>query len=252
MSAGKELFEASIYNPHDSGWFFGSGNPEFWKYKEILVKKGGSVLDIGIGQGRSSLFFALNGMSVEGIDHREELVELVNDMAKEVEIPMIARLGDFRETNFGENKYDIVLLDFAFVHANSKEEALEVLDRAYDAVKEGGHIWIRACGKHDEIYDSQRWLAERGSLDVEVVNENIIKSLCACSGELKMDPVLFFGTTDLIQALGSKGTKFIETRTLSDKDSVHPNIMYGEDWPIIREYGESFGTLTILAQKPEK
>lgn len=53
-----------IHNPNDQGWHFGTGDPEYWKFKDSLVVTGGKVLDIGITVARSSFFFALNGMDV--------------------------------------------------------------------------------------------------------------------------------------------------------------------------------------------
>lgn len=250
MFLSNELFVGSVHNPHDSGWHFGSGNPELWKYAPILIKKGGTVLDLGMGYARSSLFFALNGMEVTGYDLDRESIKSVNQMAKDMNLPIKAKKGDIREVTLGKDKFDVVLLDYTFVHSNSIKEVMEVIDRAYEAVSPGGHIWIRAYGKHDETYDSLRWRAQHNPHEAEIINDDVIKTWCDCSGELVMEPILYLGTTDLIQLMASKNAKFIETETAQDGDSIYPNIMYGEDWHNIRPNGEAFGVETVLAQKP--
>lgn len=249
MAERNELFLYSIYNPHERGWFFGAGNPEFWKHQETLVKNKGKVLDLGMGTSRSSLFFALHGMNVVGYDLDEEQVALVNEMAKSEALPIEGKVGDIREINLGKNKFDLVILDFTFVHFGSLEEAEAVLDKAYTSLKPNGHIWVRAVGKSDECYLNLLWQAEHDSPDVEKVNNDVIKSLCDCSGELRMDPHLFFDQTHLLEYFAQKGARFVETRTIPGKPIEDPNIMYGEDWPSTRQNGEAFGTITILAQK---
>lgn len=63
-----------IHNPNERGWPFGNGDPEYWKFKDRLVVKGGKVLDLGVAVGRSSFFFALHGMDVLGYDNSRKWV----------------------------------------------------------------------------------------------------------------------------------------------------------------------------------
>lgn len=70
-------------HPYEKGWDFNNGDPEFWKFQDRLVVRGGRVLDLGIGFGRSSVFFALNGMEVVGVDRLPEPINLSIEQAAE-------------------------------------------------------------------------------------------------------------------------------------------------------------------------
>lgn len=234
--------------PAKTGWDFGAGNPEFWHYADRLVKPGGTVLDIGMEYGRSSMYFALNGMHVVGIDTNAEALGMVDatvaKLAPALELDVTTFVGDAFRESFGQDGFDVVILDHTFNHASSKAEALTLLDKAFAAVKPAGHIWVRALGKEDGNYDQLRDAARWG--ETEIVDEDVIKHPCGCSGEYSIDPSLFFGQTDLLQYFAHRGATIAHSQ-LMPADGRR-NFMFGEDYN--REMPvDTSAFVTILAQK---
>src|SRR5687768_14849213 len=104
LGPSNELLESFLHNPDDQGWHFSAGDPEFWEYSSKLLKPGGRLLDVGIGLGRSSLFFALHGMQVTGYDNNPEAVAKINAMARDVgqsiDFSVQAYVADVTDTDF--------------------------------------------------------------------------------------------------------------------------------------------------------
>lgn len=240
-----ELIDELLHNPYDSGWHFMSGNPEFWQYQDSLLKPGGRLLDVGAGIGRSCLFFAMHGMDVTAVD---------NDPRAVAELPNLQALvsasggtieaveADMMTAEFGDQQYDTVIMDKNFVHVPSKESALHVIDKGWAALKPEGHIWVRAGGKADYNYEHLRW--QQGKVEEPA---DVLEELCGCSGELRYDPVLFFGQTDLLQYFAHLGGRIVHSQLIPQEG--HMNIMYGEDHNG-GMYTPQGGMITILAQKP--
>ena len=58
------------------------------KAAEIFKKQGKlSILELGAGQGRDSLFFAKNGFKIQAIDYSENAVQAINQKAKSEGLP---------------------------------------------------------------------------------------------------------------------------------------------------------------------
>ena len=234
--------------PQRTGWNFGAGNPEFWRYADRLVKLGGTVLDIGMEYGRSSLYFAINGMNVQGIDTRPDTLDMVNEAVASLhpalEIDVTTRVADARQEDLGENTFDVVLLDHTFNHANSKAEALALLDKAYAAVRPRGHIWVRGIGKEHSEY--AEFISEASWGGAEIVDDDVILHPCNCSGVPGFDPTLFFGQTDLLQYFARKGATIVDSQLMPEVG--RHNFMFGEDYNREMPVGVS-GFVTMLAQK---
>lgn len=220
------------YNPYlpEKGWHFGTGDPEFWKFSSNLIVPGGKALDLGSGLGRTSMPFALQGMEVTAYETNHAMVKAMSAVAENFDLPIAILSEDVRTADFGKNIYDTVILGQTFVHFESREEAFTVLEKAIDAVKPGGHIWFRGNGKGDPE-DNTR--------------EDFYIHTCHCSGEMKIEPHLFFDPAELIHHLSNKGINIVhmqmgEMVTVPKKPKEapkkRPNIMYGEDWDPDREY----------------
>jgi len=232
-----------------SGWDFSTGNPEFWRYADRLVRPGGTVLDIGMECGRSSFFFAAYGMHVLGIDTDAEALQIVDTMAARLkptfDVDITTHVADALQEDLSTEAIDIVLLDHTLTHAPSKAGAFALIDKAYEAVKPGGHIWIRAVGKEDSYYEQLRSTALRGG-EARIVDDNVIEHPCGCTGTPGIDPSLFFGQTDLLSYFLQRGATIVHSQTLPE--TGRRNIMYGEDYNREMPVDVS-GMLTVLAQK---
>lgn len=230
-----------FHNEQGRGWSFYWGDPELWHYKDRLIVPGGKVLDLGCGDCRASTMFAYLDMEVIGYDLSEDAVDSINYHAKKHDIKIQAAVEDITKITLPRNEYDLVLLAQALIHFPSKQKAYDVLIKAYDALKPGGHLWVRTAGKEDDDYYRLRY--EHG------IDENdfpdVINDYCGCSGELKLEPRLFLEATELILFFTQRRAKIIHQQTIPETGRM--NIMYGENWH--SGFDKTSQALTILAQK---
>lgn len=234
----------------EGGWPFNTGDPEFWKFQEQLLVKGGKLLDLGIQFGRSSMFFALQGMEVTGYDLSRKNVQMMNNLAKAYNLPIKTIREDVSKIDFGKNIYDTVLLAQILVHFPNKKDAFKLFEKAIEATKPGGHIWVRASGKEDEQYTELMGRAETPFQTVfTAVDEDVIMAPCDCSGKWKIEPRLYFGQTEIMEYFLKKGLKIKHSEILPQVGAR--NIMFGEDWnpENFEDQEKTFGTITLLAQK---
>jgi hypothetical protein len=146
----------------------------------------------------------------------------------------------------GGEAFDTVMLGQTLIHFPSKESAITVLDKACEALKPGGHIWVRAGGKEDYSYGEMEREAAYPYSTTKKVDGNVFMRECGCSGEYKLEPQLFFGQTELLEYFLRRGFKITHSQLMPE--DWQANIMYGEDWmpdvPIPQG-----GVITVLAQK---
>lgn len=241
-----------LHNYHDSGWYFGSGDPEFWKFSDRMLKPGGKLLDIGMGEARCSMYFALNGMDVTGVDSNPKRIRVVSEMAEDLSrampINMRALQLDALKQPLPDERYDTVVIG-QVVHLPSKQAAFDLFDNALSVLKPGGHIWVRGAGKESYSYAELSWQASRPwSVEFHIIDKDVIEHPCECSGEYLIEPTLFFDPLDLNAFFASRGCNIIHSQTIPTDDKM--NIMYGEDYnpeyPVYRG-----GMVTVLAQKPQ-
>ncbi len=238
----------SIHGPEESdGWAFGAGDPEFWRFSDILLKPDGRLLDIGISDGRGSMFFALHGMQVVGVDNSEVQLAAVrkikSELADFLELPIDLICSDVFEEPLPEGEFDTVLLNY-MLHAPSRIESLKLIEKTYASLKPGGHVLIRACGKADSGYQD---MFINPYTAVEALDEDTVAMWCDCSGETKLEPMVFLDPLDVHVKLAQLGGRIVHSQTIPTKGAV--NILFGEDYRQGMEY-ETGGMITVIAQKP--
>lgn len=242
-----ELLSTIIHNRYDTGWFFPAGDPEFWVFKDKLLVPNGKVLDLGMGQGKSSLFFALQGMEVIGYEVDENAIAIMGTIKEAYDLPIEIRDEDIIQAYFGEEEYDTVLCGSTFAHFPSKTSAFHVLGKAVDAIKVGGHIWIRAGGKYDSSFGELKRYVYEYPAEVKKIDDDVYLAPCECSGERKIEPQLFFDLMELLYFIAKNGLKIIHTQIIPEEGKQ--NIMFGEDFNRSQTKTGLGGMITILAQK---
>ncbi len=119
-----------------------SGQPKFnTKPNEFLVRavEGlalGDALDVGMGQGRNSIFLARKGWKVTGFDVSEVGVRKARAEAARLGLSINAVHAADEEFDFGMNRWDLI----AIIYAMEKHSVV----RVRDALKPGGVVVIVA------------------------------------------------------------------------------------------------------------
>ena len=88
---------------------FGQPYPEFVAFMAAWKPKG-TVLDVGCGQGRDSLFLAQQGYCVTGIDASDVGVAQMLESASLKDLTIMGIVADFHTHPFTET-YDVIVLD---------------------------------------------------------------------------------------------------------------------------------------------
>jgi 2-polyprenyl-3-methyl-5-hydroxy-6-metoxy-1,4-benzoquinol methylase len=97
-------------------------------------RKPGAALDVGMGQGRNSIWLAQRGWKVTGFDPAEQAVELARETAEKLGLKMKTEIRRMEDFDFGERRWDLILLSYV-----GGREMAEVLERA---LKPGGVLVI--------------------------------------------------------------------------------------------------------------
>ena len=104
-----------LYQKED---FFGSPSDIVRKF--LAYASSGSVLDLGAGQGRNSIFLAERGFVVTAIDASEVGVQKLRDVAHAKSLPITAAVQDMREYPFSES-FDVIIAQLVLSYVGSAE-----------------------------------------------------------------------------------------------------------------------------------
>ena len=135
--------------------FYESGTltnePSFFA-KEMLERyiTLGTLLELGCGNGRDSLFFAKNHIDVTAIDESKTVISRLKKEHEKSGVRFIS--GDFvtaPELRLGS--YDYIYSRFTMHSITKKQEDL-LLKNVYDAMKNDGMFFIEARTIYDELY----------------------------------------------------------------------------------------------------
>lgn len=103
----------------------------------------GRALDIGMGQGRNSLFLAALGWEVTGFDISEVAVKQAQAEAKKRGLKLDAQVGDVDKFDYGKSKWDLVV--GMYMHEYLTRNAAKVVA----SLKPGGMLVVE--GIHRDI-----------------------------------------------------------------------------------------------------
>ena len=109
----------------------------------VRDKQPGKALDIGMGQGRNSLFLAAMGWEVTGFDIAEVGVKQAREEAVKRGMKIDARVGDVDKFDYGKARWDLVV--GMYMHEYLTRNAAKVID----SLKPGGILVIE--GIHRDI-----------------------------------------------------------------------------------------------------
>jgi len=100
------------------------------------TRKPGTALDVGMGQGRNSIWLAQQGWEVTGFDPAERAVALARETAQRLSVHLKAEIRRMEDFDFGERRWDLILLSYV-----GARETAETVQRA---LKPGGVVVIEA------------------------------------------------------------------------------------------------------------
>jgi SAM-dependent methyltransferase len=109
----------------------------------VKDRKPGKALDIGMGQGRNSLFLAALGWDVTGFDISEVGVKQAQAEAQKRGLKLNAAVGDVDKFDYGKDRWDLVL--GMYMHEYLTRNA----DKVMASLKSGGILVVE--GIHRDV-----------------------------------------------------------------------------------------------------
>jgi SAM-dependent methyltransferase len=84
-------------------------NPNTLLIETVRNKKPGKALDIGMGQGRNTIYLAQQGWDVTGVDIADEAINYAKSRAAKARVKINTELIPMEKYNYGVNKWDLVI-----------------------------------------------------------------------------------------------------------------------------------------------
>ncbi|MEA4831387.1 MAG: class I SAM-dependent methyltransferase [Oscillospiraceae bacterium] len=146
----KEYYNSSV----EAEWNRIAGRPEFLLTCRFLdkyikpgdskyINSGDSVLDIGGGPGRYSLYLSQKGCNVTLFDLSDKNIEFAKNKADELNLKLNTICGDAREADSLVNKqFDYILLMGPMYHLLEEEDRIKAVNSALKLLKPNGIIFV--------------------------------------------------------------------------------------------------------------
>ena len=127
------------------------------------LEKNKTLLELGCGNGRDSIYFADNDINVIAIDQAENEVKFLNDFYKKDNLLFVC--DDFTDlknsTNSAikDNEFDYIYSRFTF-HSISEKKEDRTLDWIENNIKTGGCFLLEVRSINDPMFKEGRLLSE--------------------------------------------------------------------------------------------
>lgn len=155
-------FYDELYSSLDN--VFGDGEPDEF-VKKLPIGKKFSVLELGAGQGRNSIWLARKGNEVEVRDISKVAIDKIMEVSKKENLNIVGLNIDSRDKI--EKDYDVIITTYMFHHLDSNDANL-VLQNMKDHTKSGGYNVVTVFTKEGDFYkkntETKNYYPELGEL----------------------------------------------------------------------------------------
>jgi SAM-dependent methyltransferase len=87
--------------------------PNDFLVEMVKGRKPGAALDVGMGQGRNSIWLAQQGWDVTGFDPAEKAVALARTNAQKLGVKIHTEIQRSEKFDFGDKRWDLILISYA-------------------------------------------------------------------------------------------------------------------------------------------
>jgi hypothetical protein len=117
-----------------------SREPNRLLVETIRDERPGTALELAMGQGRNALYLASHGWKVTGVDLSEEALRIAGEQAIERKLALETVKADLDHWDFGDDRFDLVVLMYAGDHA-------KWIDKIKASLRAGGLFVLEGWAK---------------------------------------------------------------------------------------------------------
>jgi SAM-dependent methyltransferase len=140
---GAKVLWNKVYGGHDPIFL---QTPNALLASAILDRKPGKALDFGMGQGRNSVFLAMQGWDVTGFDPSDEAIRLAQANAAQAGVKIHAVVASDDQFDFGGARWDLIAMTYI-----RSPDARDV-ERIRRALVPGGiFVYENGSDRHNEL-----------------------------------------------------------------------------------------------------
>jgi SAM-dependent methyltransferase len=143
-SDGWRIMFNNIYRTDKPGF---SIEPNALLMSTVDGRKPGRALDIGVGQGRNSVFLALKGWDVTGFDVSDEGIATTRRNAERAGVKINAVLASEESFDYGTERWDLIV----FMYEPFPIATATYADRLRNSLKPGGIVVIESFGEDEAV-----------------------------------------------------------------------------------------------------
>jgi len=112
-----------------------------------------TILELGCGQGRDSLFFASKGIKVMALDYSRFAIEQLSKLAKQTGLPIEASVYDTtKPLPFNDNEFDAVYSHMLFSMKFSQEQLKFIFKEIRRVLRNDGFHFFSVRNHNDKFY----------------------------------------------------------------------------------------------------
>jgi SAM-dependent methyltransferase len=160
--------EANLRHAH--GWLDASEQTAVASVSHLV--RGGRILDIGIGTGRTTELLTLLTDAYVGIDYAPRRVEMCRQRFPGVDL----RVGDVRDlTAFDDGSFELVFFSFNGIDYVSHDERTEVLAAFHRILAPGGVLAYSTLNRDGASHDERPWQLHRPGERLEITPRKALR-----------------------------------------------------------------------------
>ena len=148
MSKDKEIFEKVYEKPKTAVWTHTKPPEELVELIETGKIKPCKVIDVGCGEGFYSIYLALKGFNVIGVDISENAIKLAKENAEKAGVDVRFKTMDVLDLSELEEKFDFVF-EWAIMHHIMFEQRQKYVREINKILNKGGKYFSMCFNEQD-------------------------------------------------------------------------------------------------------
>lgn len=147
MTESKGWNWKTVTDDNSKTYFWTNPSEESYYYSAKWKNEGcRSVLDLGSGLGRHSIFFAKNGFKVTATDISNDGLNFLREWKKKENVDCLCKQADMKKLPFANDAFDCIFAFHSISHCDTKGMQ-QILNEIKRVLKPDGNIFCTLCSK---------------------------------------------------------------------------------------------------------